>query len=333
MKKTTSILFTFLLSGLLLTACKKDNEPEPNNNNNNLPAKQNDKTGSVEADAVIDDVNDFISNKIGGGSNARMAAYNLPCGVIRVDSVTTDNGKIYKMQYGNNTPCGYKKKSGEVTFELASGKTFEDSNAVVKIVFNNYTVEAVANGATVKLNGTITVTNIDGGYIWQAVSTTYPRVIKHKIRGTFDITYANNEVRPRSYYQLRTWSSSNGWEGLTFSVAGDTTITINDVPSSVSETGKTYEGNHDFQTEIITNFSWSNCGSAWAGPYVLKTGNAKMHVTIPNISPAYINVEAGYKINVNNLDATPTLVNDCSSNAYKITAQIGTVSNTQYQLY
>ena len=193
----------------MFTACKK------NKDNTTTTSKPNNQQGSSAADGVIDNVNDFINNKIGGGSTKRVTTYNLPCGVVSLDSSTVSDGyKVYKMQYGSQTP----------------------------------------------------------------------------------------------------------------SIGGDTL-------TNVYEIGKTYDGNYDYQTELITNFKWSNCGTTYAGPYVLKAAHARMNLTIPLVTPAYIDVEGGYYWNYSNVQSTPTLVNDCTTNAYKITTVVSTATSSTYQLY
>src|SRR5205809_4725916 len=103
------LIFTLVLCLGILAGCKKnDEDPDPD-----PEVKQNDQQASAELDASLDNINGMISNKIGGGSNHRVAAYNLPCGVISVDSSTIVGGhKIYKFNYGHSSPCGYKYKSG-----------------------------------------------------------------------------------------------------------------------------------------------------------------------------------------------------------------------------
>jgi hypothetical protein len=288
--------------------------------------KQNDQAPNAEFDEAMDHVNDMINNNIGGGSNYRMSAYNLPCGVVSVDSSTNNanSKKIYKMQYGDQTLCGYKYKSGQISFELENGIAFNNAGAVIKVTFTDYRVQVLATGNIIKLNGTVQVTNVGGGYIWQAI--TVPQTITHRIRGTINITYANDQVRERKYYQLRTWNSDATWAGLTLTIAGDTL-------TNVSEIGKTYEGDYPFQTEILTDLVWGNCGTTWAGPYKLLTGQARLNVEIPFVSPAYIEVEAGYNWDYSNSSSTPALVNNCESNAYKITTVILSSTTTAYQLY
>lgn len=318
------LILSLFLAGSFLSGCKKDDP-------NVYPEKsgQTDQEGSAAIDEGIDDINDIINNKIGGGSSSsKISAYNLPCGVVSIDSsATNDTGaKIYVVKYGSQTPCGYKKKSGETSFSLSNG-SFNSIGAVYTIKFTDYIVEVLATGNTVIINGTLTVTNVDGGYVWQAAIEN--ATINHRIRGTLNISYSNGGIRSRSYYKLKTWTSGNGWAGLSLTVTGDTLINS----LKVMETGQTVEGNYDFKTEILQDFIWSNCGTTYAGPYVLKVGKGRMNITVPNVSPAYFDIEAGYYIDPSNTQATPSLTNNCESNSYKITSQLGTTTNTKYQLY
>ncbi len=326
MKKLNIAYLSFVFIAMcMITGCKKEKKVDEIPPANTKPS---DQQGSSEADEAMEDVNDFINNKIGGGSNQKVSAYNLPCGVVSIDSSTTNGTyKNYIMNYGSQTPCGYKKKSGYVTFALLDATKFNDVGATYKITFTNYVVESLVNGQKFTMNGYITVKNVNGGYIWQTVTAS--ATITHKIRGTFSVTYFDGTVRNRSYYQMRTYSSSSGWSGLTLTIAGDTTINS----ATIYEIGKTYENNYDYQTEMINSFVWSNCGSTYAGPYVLKTAYARMKLIVPFLTNAYIDVEGGYKWDLANTTATPVLVNDCTTNAYKITTVINSASFTQYQLY
>lgn len=322
MKHLKLISLSLIIIGLsLLSGCtKKVDTPATTN------TSQNDQTGSTEADAGMSDANDYISNKIGGGSNYRVAAYNLPCGIIKVDSTITNGITTYNLHYGGQTPCGYKYKSGIISFALQSGTAFNQQNAVCAITFTNYVVTVQATGSTVTLNGTITDKNVSGGYLWQTVVDTI--TVVHQLRGALQITYANGQIRPLNYYQLRTWKSNGSWQGLSFSVAGDTTI---NGYTNVYQSGLTYTGSYNYYTQLTSPFTWSYCSAITS--FVLETGEAKMNVTIPGVSNAYVDVAAGYYLNYSNLQSTPEPSNDCLTNAYKITEVFGTTTTTTYQLY
>jgi hypothetical protein len=326
-------IFVLLLAFFI--SCKKEtaNEPAPtpaSSNTTSKTAAQSDQQGSSEADGAVNDVNDYINNNIGRGSSHKMEAYNLPCGVIYLDSSSTNGGghKIYKMNYGYQSPCGYKKKSGVVSFELLNSIAFNNAGSMYKLTFKNYVVQSLADGDTVKINGYLTVKNVTGGYIWEAI--TLGSSISYQIRGTYSVTFANKEVRDKKYFQLRTYNSpTKTWAGLNFTIAGDTTINN----KIIYETGKTYDGNYDYQIESINSFVWSNCGATYAGPYLLKSAHVKMNVIVPSISPTYIDIEGGYFWKYSDPLSQPVLINDCSSNAYKITTVLGTNTTVKYQLY
>lgn len=329
MKKLVySILSVSLLSMLVLSGCKKEKEPEPTNK-----AAQNDQTGATEADDVLANVNDYISNSSGLGNGAqRVAAYDLPCGVVSVTTTGSGASTVYTMNYGNATPCGYKYKSGQVIFQLTNGNSFDEAGAKFTVTFSNYKVEVRATGSEVTLNGIITVTNVSGNYIWEVIND---ETIVHTLRGALNITYDNGVTRIRQYFQRRTWTSTNSeWTGFSLSIDGDSIVST----EHISETGRTLEGDYVFKTVIATPFKWENCGSTWAGPYVLKEGDATLDVTIPLISPTTINVKAGYYWDYATVGSSPGLtpVNNCTSNTYKIITTIGNGPNnvtTEYQLY
>lgn len=328
--KIVKILGIVLLGTIGIYSCGK----KVDNTTPKVVTEPSDQLGSAESGEAMEDVRDVINNGLGGGSGVRVdksEAYNLPCGVVSIDSNSTNIGgkKVYKLNYGSSTPCGYKYKSGQVNFELISGSKFSDSLAAYKVTFVNYTVKVNATGNTVKLNGTCIATNNTGGYIYEAI--TKNRTITHKIRGSYTVVVNDTLSRPRQVFEKRTWSSTNGWLGLTYTAEGDT-LTATSGTAKVSEIGKTFKNQYSFETQISTPFVWSNCGTSYKGPYVLKTGNAKVVLAVPLIT-AFYQVEAGYYKNVNNPNLVPTKVSDCSSNAYKIDVQIGPNFSTEYQLY
>ena len=164
------LLLTLLVTSVtIFTSCKKskteDPAPVPVEEIKKREVKQSDQTGSSAADDALEDVNNYINNNVGGGSNKRTEAYNLPCGVVSVDSSTVGTTKTYKMKYGKETKCGYKRKSGLVTFQLIKGTRFNEVGSKFKLTFTDYVVEVEATNDVVKLNGYLTSTNIAGGYI------------------------------------------------------------------------------------------------------------------------------------------------------------------------
>jgi hypothetical protein len=328
----------------VFTGCKKD-QTDPKSeyvSTNNLT--QNDYAGAAEVDEVVSNVNDIISNLIGGGqADARIAEYKLPCGVVKLDSVTEAGGKkTYKLKYGEQSTCGYeyKKKSGEVSFKLESGTHFNTADARFIINFTDYTVQSAATGQHVIINGTLAITNLTGGYIWQVIlpsdHTLFKNTLTHSVRGKLMVTFANGAVRERNYFQRRNWKSTSGWAGLKLTISGDSTITREATTyTGIYETGKTLDGNFEYFSTLEEDFIWSNCGTTWAGPFVLAKGKAKVNVDIPGVSPAYFDVQGGFKYNISEMTATPVSEDaHCEANAYKITIELGSYHKAEhYQLY
>ncbi len=326
-QKSISLLLVVGITSLtIFSSCKKSKTEDPTPSSTEeikkKEVKQSDQTGSSAADDALEDVNNYINNNIGGGSNKRLDTYNLPCGVVSVDSSTVGTVKTYNMRYGKVSKCGYKFKSGLITFQLINGSKFSDMNSQFKLIFTDYVVEVEATNDIVKLNGYLTSTNTTGGYIWESVTAN--KTVSHKIRGSFDVTYSNSLTKNKKYFQTRTWASNNGWAGLSLTVTGDT---LNDV----SEIGRTLDGDYPYQTHILNAFTWSNCGTGFQGPYVLKVGKARLDATVPNLNPAYFQIEAGYNTTGSTISTVP--VGDCNANTYKITTVLGTTTITQYQLY
>ena len=73
MKKTNFTFLTALLLLVLATACDTKDAPDPQATQ--TPAKQSDQAGSTEIDEALNNVNDLINNKIGNGSNYRIARH------------------------------------------------------------------------------------------------------------------------------------------------------------------------------------------------------------------------------------------------------------------
>jgi hypothetical protein len=322
-----SFIGTCLLASAMLSGCIKKEEEKPKTTN-----KPSDQTASSEVDEALNDVNDVINNKVGTGtSQQRIAAYNLPCGVVSIDSVkNSSNHYVYSVHYGDKSSCNpYKYKSGVISFALVDSVAFNKAGSTFLVTFTDYSVEVVATGAIVTINGTIRTTNLSGGWVWEAVTS--GATISHKVRGSINVTYPDGQIRSRSYFQHRQWASAGGgWPNLNLTISADT-ATAN--YATVSEIGYTYDGNYLYETQITNPFVWGNCGSTWAGPYKLKAAHARLNVTIPNISQAYFDVEGGYYWDGTSTSASYATV-PCDANAYKIKAFVtNLIDQTSYQLY
>ncbi|MGB0404491.1 MAG: hypothetical protein ACPGEG_10370, partial [Salibacteraceae bacterium] len=168
------LLYSGLIISLLFFGCKKEDDVLPEAFG---VAEQgsNDETARNEYDASIENVFKALE-ATSFGSRGADSGLILPCGVINID---TTGGKS-KVVYGGN--CGRKVLSGTIiaTLSPTSGK-WRDVGSVIHLEYQNYTVLFEVNNQTLVFNGTIEVTNLNGGLIYETITKT--STIEHKIRG------------------------------------------------------------------------------------------------------------------------------------------------------
>jgi len=287
--------------------------------------KADESAARAELDKALDDV-DKVVNDNSELSGARTSAADLPCGVV--EAKKQQDGS-YKINYGVKTPCGVKKISGYIKIELIKGKTFAEAGAILKATFVDYLVEYQASKATIKFNGVKYITNLTGSSLKDILTKDS---IVHKVRAynlqlTFNNGTGSDTTKTWTVARKQTWDFDGAvdFKNLYGKVEGDTSFTINGKSySNVTEFGDNKEGQL-FVNEVSTPFKWSNCGTDWTGPYVLKTGVA----THSSSKAAMINgykinidytftVKAGYKLN----GITPVFDGSCSSAGYLLQANV-----------
>ncbi|MCB0480615.1 MAG: hypothetical protein KDC83_04240 [Flavobacteriales bacterium] len=308
-----------ILTIALMFSCKKkeDENPTPTpavtvpNPPPSLMVEQgaNDESARSEYDKSIGDVMSAIES-YGFGSRAGVI---LPCGIVSVD---TTAGK-YKVNYGAN--CGRKKLSGTVTATIIPDSAkWKDAGTILRLDYSDYTVLFEVNNQTLVFNGSVFITNTNGGLIVHAL--TLKKTIVHTIRGELNIKFDNASTRKWKIYKKRTYSSSSG-------TAADLTGMISADSGSIAEVGLNKLG-QEFITTIPKTFVYKNCNTSgsWVGPYVLTEG--ELIYTTGKIS---LKAEAGYIYSSS--DNKLTAVNNCESLGYKLTWNINGTTQEQYQSY
>jgi len=309
-KKWMSVLTVFVLGTLLFTACKQKEEVPPSKGE-----QADDAAARNELDRAQEDI-EKVYNSDQYAGNQRGSAVNLPCGSV------TLNTNDFTITY-NGVNCGSRVLGGSIAVTLVSGDKFSDANAKLKIVFNNYKVHYNSSGEEIVYNGTTYITNSTGGTL-ASLFTTTPGTVIHRTRGTLTLTYdttgngGSTFSRTWNLFRKKTFSSNGTSTGISLKFEGDTTIAADTyLPGTyeaVSEYGLDVE-NREFIHTISTPFVWSNCGTNYSGPYILKTGRVTHTAFSANRELKYqFTATAGYRQDgVNNvLDQT------CASNGYLI---------------
>lgn len=297
------------------TSCKKE-EDDTVTPSVTAPGERgsNDETARDEYDGAIDDIFKSLENT--GVSTGRTSNQGviLPCGVVKIDST----GGAYKFVYDNTTNCGKRVLSGSITASLIAGTKWEDAGAQLQLTFTNYEVLFTTNNQVLTFNGTLTITNKDGGKWWHVLDPNNQTII-HTIAGVIQITFDQNDTRTWTITKKRTYTSTDGkFSGLTWALEAD---------GSVAEVGTAKDGT-PFITTIPVPITWENCSSTGSieGPFVATSGEL-----VYTAGPNKFTAEAGYTYDVSTKKSTK--VNDCSSEGYKLTFLVNGQKTTSFQYY
>ena len=314
------LIFTLAaFTAFSLTQCNNADSGPVNSStiNSTSSAAKSDNLASNEYDKAMENVDSLVNQSI-SDPNKRVAAYNLPCGVVKV----VQTGNSFSIQYGDKTPCGYKKVSGEIKYELKSGTQFSDAGAVLEVTFVDYQVIVNATGESIIINGKQLVTNVTGGSLYHLLTTDNTHV-KHTVSGELAVTFVDasgNKVRTRKLHKVKEWTRTTGITSLTFEAYGDS--------ASVWENGYNKEGN-PYYTKINEHFTWVYCSNRSA--FILEKGLAEATFTSKDTPSATgtFTVEAGYN------SSGHKAAKDCSADEYLIRTVIPIIKydKTEYQLY
>jgi len=303
--------FAFFCSLILaLQSCKKD-EVDPIVESNIAEQGSNDESARDEYDRSIDDVFTALE-KTSFGSRSTDSTVILPCGVIRIDTT----GGVYKIVYGAN--CGRKVLSGSISAtRIPSNGKWRDVGSVIRLDYSNYTVKFDANGQTLIFNGSLYVTNVNGGLVYETILL--GSTIIHKVRGNLMVTFDNGKTRQWSIYKKRTYAApGKSIANLTLELSADST-------GNIAEIG-TNKAGQQFITTIPNPFVMQNCNTsgAWTGPFIMTRG--KLTYTV---APNSLTAEPGFAL----VSGVITPRNDCNSTGYKLTWVIGGTTTTKFQYY
>ncbi len=338
MKKSNYFSFLYLILCLPgIFSCTKEETGPAKSTPSQL--KQDDRSSSEETDQIMLNVEDFIGYKLGKNESP----YTLPCGILRVDSATvnSNNKKIYNLYYDDKITCKEKIRKGYVSIQLKKGNSYGEKDAECSITFKDFSVKNTDSEQTISLVGTVTLTNISGGYYWQAAqpvgTTLYKDSVQTTLTGKLSVRHTNGELREKSYFQKRTWKSTGGWIGMTMRLSGiSEPVFKGSSVKNVIESSKTLIGYNDYVIFMKEDYLWKSYGETKSGPYVLVSGHSCIETDIKlalNSGPERIDIEAGYRYTGSDIP-TPKRVKNSSSNAFKIYYPLSkNIEEVIYQYY
>jgi hypothetical protein len=338
MKKTYcyKVLCLIICLPVLFSCSKEETGPAKS-----VPSqlKQDDRAASVEIDQIVWDLTDFIGYKIGKNENG----YTPPCGILGVDSATFNsaNKKIYNLFYDEKITCNEKIRKGYVSIQLKSGNSYGEKDAETTITFKDFNIKNLNTAQTLSITGTLTLTNSSGGYHWQTAqsmgATTYLDSVQTILTGKVTVKHTGGEIREKNYSQKRTWSSTDGWSGMSMKLSGASSQTFKGTTiNNITESSKTLIGYNDYVIYMKEDYVWKNFGTTKTGPFILINGHSCIETDIKlalNSGPETIDIEAGYRYTGSDVP-TPKKVSNASSNAFKIYYPLSpNINEIIYQYY
>jgi hypothetical protein len=185
--KKFSNLAIILVSAIMLTfaSCAKDDLSQGTADPATLEQLSADESNM---DNVLKDAeSDITSVMSNNGGNFKSTAWR-PCGAT-IDSLGIANDTITIRITFNGLTCNNKRnRTGKIELKTKVGTHWNQAGATVVCKFIDFTVTRVATGKSIKLNGTKTIVNVNGGHRWQVgtVISSYVEQISGSMQASFD---------------------------------------------------------------------------------------------------------------------------------------------------
>jgi hypothetical protein len=225
---------------LVFNACKKDSTSSQDNTTELTSQSDDENRFSTEVDAVANDANAALSTNV-GMNGGRMEGSPICDATMVVDS--TSDPRTITITYNGTNCWGNRSRTGVVKLSLPANKQWKDAGAALTVTFTNLKITRVADGKSITLNGTKTITNVSGGLVpFLAGQGT----ITHTITSSgITVTFDNNTQRTWQIAEQRVFTYNNG---IVITTTGTQTIGGN---PGVAEWGTNRNGNA-FTTRILT---------------------------------------------------------------------------------
>jgi hypothetical protein len=222
--KNHLIAFAIVSFSIGFTSCKKNNNSTSADTTTETKAQADDQSFfSNETDIATNDAN--ASFDAYGGSSVQTPVgietppgFALPCdATVTVDTASSQH--TITIVYNGNSCDLRRTRTGTIVISFAQGFRWKEANSILTIHFTNFKVTRNADGKSVVINGTRTITNVSGGLLKDLATTDS---IVHKIDDTnMSVTFDNDKQRNWETHFNRVFKYNNGIViSTTGSVAG-----------------------------------------------------------------------------------------------------------------
>ena len=252
-----SSLLIVLFAGF--SSCKKKQEFKDEDGQTTVDTR----TVQGEHDAVLGDANTVLSDQplLSGRELSSEKISNITstsiCG-LSVDTTLVTSG-ILTLNY-NGTVCSNRKREGSIKLSIVNYPTvkWKQAGSVLKVEYINYKVTRASDGKSILINGTVNVTNKNGGTWVDIAFFGKPSVVHEVVGNGLKVKYDNGtSTAEYNIHRRYTYTYSN----LVFTCKGEG-IGSNDGLSNLENWGTTRNGDA-FTSEVISPVVWNTtCGGA-----------------------------------------------------------------------
>lgn len=167
------------------------------------------KTLSADENDVQDIMNDAegdVSGVLSNDNSDFKSSEVIVCNAT-IDSLTKVNDTIAIFITYNGLTCNGKFiKTGKIEIRKKAGMRWYQPGAAVILKFINFTVTKVANNKSIKINGTKTLTNVNGGLRWQLRTSLTSYV--ERVTGNMQVSFDNGTTRTWNVARQLTYTLS-----------------------------------------------------------------------------------------------------------------------------
>lgn len=211
MKAAWRYLLLAGVSGMFVfTGCKKSNTDSDSNydENQKVTVHTDDQSRfSGDMDAIVNDENTAIESTAAFSGRGTEIATTLCNANVTLDS--SGGNRTLTIVYSGGQCLGTNRKiEGTVTLSIPLSQHFADQGAVVTATYSNLKITRVSDNKSMTFNGTHTLTNVNGGRIFQLASL---GTIIHDLNSSgMQVTFDDGSTRSWMVSRRRTYSYDNG---------------------------------------------------------------------------------------------------------------------------
>ncbi|HLN53307.1 MAG TPA: hypothetical protein VK212_06325 [Lentimicrobium sp.] len=204
------MLISAFISFSLLSCNKEKDEKEGKDDYTSISSLSQDELSIEEAtDESMTDVEQLLAGNAGNNKSAQDI-----CNAT-IDSTEVVNDTItYYITYDGLSCDGKRLRTGQVEVRKHVNTHFGLPGAQVNVKHINFSVTRVQTGQTIIINSNKTFTNVTGAFVFMLGYYNIDTVI-HKIEGSAEITFGNNNTRSWNIARQVTFTGTAGAYVLT----------------------------------------------------------------------------------------------------------------------